>query len=306
MTTPTDDIKTAQGTLDALGNGILIKRPSSTYSPTRDDQSPTVVILFGWMGAKLSHLLKYSQGYDQLYPTATQVLIRCEAITFWKPEWMNRASLRPAVEALEALGCITPLHPQAAASGVTNNSTTTKHRILVHTFSNGGCVQFTTLSKQLYQHYSTNASASALILDSCPGTGSLSVTIRAFHSTVPFAPLRIMLTLYLYVFYSYIGIRSRLTEIPTFWETLRTQLNQSHILPWMQESSPRLYIYSNKDDMISWQDVESHAKDAEKWCKDVRKEKFEDSMHVAHMRQDPERYWKAVQDVWNAACKVRA
>ena len=41
------------------------------------------------VGAKLPHLAKYMDGYDQLYPAATQVLIRSEATTFFKPNWMN-------------------------------------------------------------------------------------------------------------------------------------------------------------------------------------------------------------------------
>jgi hypothetical protein len=56
--------------------------------------------------------------------------------------------------------------------------------------------------------------------------------------------------------------------------------------------------------MIRWQDVESHAKDAEEWCAHVRKERFEDTGHVAHMRKDPERYWGVIKEVWSAACKA--
>ena len=31
---------------------------------------------------------------------------------------------------------------------------------------------------------------------------------------------------------------------------------------------------------------------------------FEDSGHVAHMRKDPERYWRLIKEVWAAACKA--
>ena len=44
------------------------------------------------VGAKLPHLLKYTDGYDQLYPSATQILIRSEVTTFFKPDWMRANS----------------------------------------------------------------------------------------------------------------------------------------------------------------------------------------------------------------------
>ncbi|KAF8709765.1 hypothetical protein AX14_013470 [Amanita brunnescens Koide BX004] len=250
------------------------------------------------VGAKLPHLAKYMDGYDQLYPAATQVLIRSEATTFFKPNWMNRASLRKVVEALEALGCIIPRNRKVVAL-----QGATKHRIIIHTFSNGGCLQLTTLGTQL-SHHKSNTSVSTIIFDSCPGTTSYSATLRAFNTMIHFAPLRVLLAIYLYVSFTLFTVRKYLFGAPSFWERRRIQLNQPSVLPWLTKSSPRLYIYSTRDNMIRWQDVESHAKDAEEWCAHVRKERFEDTGHVAHMRKDPERYWGVIKEVWSAACKA--
>ncbi|TVY44713.1 hypothetical protein LOCC1_G003082 [Lachnellula occidentalis] len=63
----------------------------------------------------------------------------------------------------------------------------------------------------------------------------------------------------------------------------------------------RLYIYSVADDMVAWQDVEEHAKDAEKLGYTVYMEKYQDSGHAAHMMVDRERYWGAVDRLWQTA-----
>jgi hypothetical protein len=285
---------------DSLGHGIYLKRPVAIGNKTQEDEDtrkhPTIIIIFGWMGARMPHLLKYTQGYGKLYPSATQLLVRCEPLAFFKPEWMKTSSFRPAIRALLSLGAISPNDAQP-------NANTTKHKILVQTFSNGGCLQLLSLGKQLSKYQCTTVSTSAVIFDSCPqaGAGTLSASIRAFTSIVRFAPLRVLVILSLYVLHFYATIRKRLFGIPFLWETAKARLNEPRVLPWLQRSSPRLYIYSLTDDLVSWQSVESHAKEAGKLFDDVRTERFENSGHVAHMKQDPERYWAAVEGLWNAA-----
>jgi len=63
----------------------------------------------------------------------------------------------------------------------------------------------------------------------------------------------------------------------------------------------RTYIYSEADALVDWRDVESHAAAAvEKGLPsaNVRLEKFEGSMHVAHARADEGRYWRVVRETW--------
>ncbi|KAJ1338576.1 DUF829 domain-containing protein [Microdochium nivale] len=82
----------------------------------------------------------------------------------------------------------------------------------------------------------------------------------------------------------------------------------------------RTYIYSKEDDMIGWQHVEQHAADAASGGAGLgggnnknnnnkvrqraripcRLEMFHGSGHVAHMKHDPERYWRIVADTWDA------
>jgi len=76
----------------------------------------------------------------------------------------------------------------------------------------------------------------------------------------------------------------------------------------------RTYIYSKQDAMIDWRHVEKHAADAATGGDNnsnnkksdgssrvkipCRLEMFHGSGHVAHMRHDPERYWRVVTETW--------
>ncbi|KAL4889817.1 hypothetical protein BDV59DRAFT_185905 [Aspergillus ambiguus] len=68
-------------------------------------------------------------------------------------------------------------------------------------------------------------------------------------------------------------------------------------------NSARLYIYSDSDPLIRDKDVEEHAREAQaQGYKTVILEKFRGSGHVAHMRQDPNRYWAAIAKFWDQIC----
>ena len=61
----------------------------------------------------------------------------------------------------------------------------------------------------------------------------------------------------------------------------------------------RAYLYSRRDRLVGWRDVEAHAEDARaRGFAVVRMENFGESPHVAHARTDGERYWKAVRETW--------
>jgi hypothetical protein len=72
---------------------------------------------------------------------------------------------------------------------------------------------------------------------------------------------------------------------------------------YIPTSSARLYIYSDSDPLIGERDVESHAREAEvKGYRRIELEKFSGSGHVAHMRQDPKRYWSLISRFWDECC----
>ena len=71
-------------------------------------------------------------------------------------------------------------------------------------------------------------------------------------------------------------------------------LNDSSLFP---APTTRLYLYSKGDDLVLWQDVESHAAVAKQKGYDVRTELFDGSQHVGHVMLDRDRYWNTVKRV---------
>ena len=85
-------------------------------------------------------------------------------------------------------------------------------------------------------------------------------------------------------------------------QCLKALLNP-RLLPWMKSQTPRLYVFSKKDELVPWKAVQQHAEAAKTSGLNVRCEVFEESAHVAHMRVDPKRYWASIQDLWEIACR---
>jgi hypothetical protein len=86
-------------------------------------------------------------------------------------------------------------------------------------------------------------------------------------------------------------------------EKLQIEMWNPRILSWMGLHTPRLYLFSRKDQLVSWQEVARHAEIAKERGMDVHCELFEESAHVAHVRVEPEKYWSSVQEVWAVATK---
>lgn len=65
----------------------------------------------------------------------------------------------------------------------------------------------------------------------------------------------------------------------------------------------KLYIYSKEDDLIGYEDIETHAAETRGlgWKADTQV--FQGSGHVGHMRKAPEQYWKTIMESWERAIK---
>ena len=80
-------------------------------------------------------------------------------------------------------------------------------------------------------------------------------------------------------------------------DKVRQGLNQSKLF---DTAVARLYIYSTKDKLIDWKDVEEHAHDAEAVGYKTTLVKYLDSGHTAHLMSDEKRYWGAVTALWDS------
>ncbi|KAF9230344.1 hypothetical protein BU15DRAFT_83749 [Melanogaster broomeanus] len=285
----------------AIGDGIYISLASTNGAAT-NEPAPHVILIFGWMGAQTRHLQNYTRPYAELYPNATQILVKCGPSFIYTSERRKKKRLLPVVDVLQALNCL----PAGTASAKDVNRV--RPRVLIHAFCTGGCTQLTALGRLLSSKYPSVPPSehlvSGLILDSCPATSDVCTIYAAFRSTVPNLVTRCIILAFVYLVHAIrLCLSKAFGKEMMVMEHLKMQLLRPRLLPWMNAGTPRLYIFSEKDELMPWKEVQQHAESGKKAGLNVRCELFEESGHVAHARLDPKRYWASVQDVWEVACR---
>ncbi|CAE6534042.1 unnamed protein product [Rhizoctonia solani] len=286
-------------------SNVYVSYPSKTAGDNTTShglrkKDPVLILIFGWMGAQLPHLYKYTEHYNKLYPLATQILVRAHASYFWGSETTRRAAVSPVIKLLRD-------------AGIHENTMAGSSGLLVHAFSNGGALNEATLARAIAGTLSptTNTSAipaQALIYDSLPGVLNIRVTLLAFTAAIRSPIFRAIVKAFLGILYilgtAWIYLENLVLGPKEDLVTrLHRELNEPKLLP---QHIPRTYIYSNVDELIPAESVEGHAKKAKELIGGsagiVRLVKFQESPHVAHARQDPKRYWDTVVQTWEASC----
>jgi hypothetical protein len=98
--------------------------------------------------------------------------------------------------------------------------------------------------------------------------------------------------------YIRLQMRSLATGHPVIHDFIREGLNNPEIFPWMDSTTPRLYLYSDADQVSDACDIRAHMEAAKRKGLNVREECFLESQHVQHSRVYPDRYWGAVRSIW--------
>ncbi|KAL4971520.1 hypothetical protein BDW66DRAFT_146016 [Aspergillus desertorum] len=265
-----------------LSSCIYVQEPDNSAYDT-GDYPRTIVIAF-WMNAFSRSLVKYIAGYRRLAPRARIIFIRTSSTEFiLRPtKGAQYARLAPAVEALRAL---------PADSSV-----------FIHMFSNGGVFAVTHLLEAYQQATGHPLCISSTIIDSAPGTATLSATFKAFSFALPRTSFfRHLSKIFLYAYLALIFALGKTVEklfgVRDAVSVARQAINDGKMMRGSGTARfpRRCYIYSDADELVDWKDVEKHASDAESKGFIVRREKYTGSEHVAHMRADPKRYWNTVK-----------
>ncbi|BGO98833.1 hypothetical protein RTG_01033 [Rhodotorula toruloides ATCC 204091] len=288
-----------------LSRSVYLAEPASTLANGAADgarKGPQMVLILSWMDAQLKHVEKYAETYRKLYPSSTLLVVRSNQRDFWQTAAFAK-TLSPAVDVLRK-GATYPAGPSS--------------RLLVHTFSNGGCLTLKQLnellrsspssangsadSEPLLKKHSPGIPARAFVFDSCPGLSTLSSTMAAFTAPIKSAFLRYPAMAVVAMVYGVLRLYGVIFRKTPVLQRLSDYLN-SPALP----SVPRLYLYSPSDLLIRHTDVEKHTALARSVAgvQDVRLEKFEGTAHVAHARKEGERYWSAVQRLWEESGVVK-
>ncbi|KAI9740514.1 MAG: hypothetical protein M1834_005094 [Cirrosporium novae-zelandiae] len=267
----------------------LYSPPESTTTSTA--VAPKLIILATWLGAYPSHIRKYVTGYQTLYPTTRILLIRSgPANWIYRSTSALRKQAKPAISTiLSALD--DPNSPQ-------NQQQQQQPQILLHVFSNGGSFETCNLLHTYKEATGKPLTSYVTIFDSCPGRGTMQQGYNAFAAALPPAfyiriPSIILTCFFLFAVWVTVNVLG-VAKNPV--DVIREDLNDPELVV---KEAKRVYIYSEADQLVGWNDVEGHAREAEDKGFVVEREKFAGSQHVSHVRvEGGVRYWGIVKRLW--------
>ncbi|KAI1201551.1 hypothetical protein F5X97DRAFT_289899 [Nemania serpens] len=267
---------------------VFTYEPSDARVVSGAASSPKVIVLAAWMDARDVHIAKYIAHYQSTYPNAAIVLLKFIMKQAILTPVANNA-VQPAVWYLRSLinaGDLSamPAHPE----------------ILVHVFSNGGATSMQNVYVSYNRMFGQTFPLHCAVFDSCPGLHAFSTSYNALIAGFPRGLLRLIVAPFIIL----IMLNSWIWHVPLsfiggedFLARNARVLNDQGLV----RQTNRTYIYGKADSMIDWRHIEWHAKKATLNAFDVRKEVFENSPHVAHMRTDSQRYWLIVEETWKKA-----
>ncbi|KAF8130033.1 hypothetical protein K438DRAFT_1948428 [Mycena galopus ATCC 62051] len=218
-------------------------------------KDPQIILVFGW--------------------PASQLIIQADTI---RGQWASRAANRPILEKLAQLGLFGPTPP----------------RLLIHTLSGGGAIQFLWLGLALQSRLcgDTQQPLTCLVIDSSPGS-LRHANVQAILTYSLTGPKRLVGLAVASLIYFGLWTKSMISGRPTLHDFMRDGLNNPQILPWMDPSTQRLYLYSDADQITPASVIKEHVEAAKEKGWNVREEYFLGSDHVQHSRKYPQRYWEA-------------
>ncbi|KAF9481269.1 hypothetical protein BDN70DRAFT_919965 [Pholiota conissans] len=291
---------------------VLLFEADSNSREAKDTDTPSLIVLFGWMDATMPLLMKYIQRHKALFPGADIALVRINANFMLTGEVQRYRILTPLAKMI-----LEKVYYASESKGV-----------LFHVISNGGGFQLIYLSTLLTRLLRTTPPPPpspqpphqpriALVIDSAPGSGDFSSMVKTFAvpfsssprvaKTLLFVPVALLYAAYL--------VQSVVRGLPPLMPLLRERLAQPGVVPLRgvqgekdedgSRAPPRVYVFSDRDGMVDERDVLAHLREVERKGMVVRRERFVGSGHVEHMKTDPERYWGAVRAVWEEAGKAR-
>ena len=259
-----------------LGPSVYLQDPVDS---TNHDSRSLILIAF-WMNAPPRALAKYVAEYRRMMPSSRIVFMRSSSNDFF---WgsnarAQQARVAPAVEALRKLAPESP--------------------VFMHLFSNGGLSNTTHLLQAYFKATGKPLPISSMIIDSAPGTATISSAMRAFSFALPqMWILRLISKSFLWLSLVLIKIVQAIKRSPDPIGLARRLINDTSLVQAINPKGvlTRCYIYSDADDLVDFRDVEKHASESEASGWIVRREFFKGTPHVGHMRAEPDRYWGIVK-----------
>ncbi|KAJ3212231.1 hypothetical protein HDU67_003951 [Dinochytrium kinnereticum] len=237
--------------------------PFYIATPSNPTDKSQIVIIFGWLNGKMQYVKKYAKYYQERGHTVLVNLSTTKEFMFG-----NRAHFDEGVAVLERFGVLKGGGKAA----------------VVHTFSNGGCVNLLNMTNSL-KNANKALATKAIILDSNPGRGETEAAINGFTYGMKGVG-RLFARGFLRIFFFLFGVWSFLVgkrETPVERGANNVVSRQIGGL-----EGPRLYLYSKIDDLVNYKHVEEHQETTKAGGDLVYARLFEDSEHVKHAAKYPE------------------
>ncbi|KAH8685302.1 hypothetical protein BGZ61DRAFT_455253 [Ilyonectria robusta] len=272
----------------AVSDQILVQETQNDAERPADH--PDAILIFGWGDCLPKHVAKYADGYAELFPHSTQVVILAPISKAFFTDLQQRSdSMMPVLKVLDSLKASTGRTPT----------------VLAHAMSNTGGTNYASTLNAFKQTYEEPLPHQLLVLDSTPGSPymnwenlkrwSKAMTLgTAAYFPWPFAVTQSIWGLVLCLNIAFGWATGR--EAPAVF-SIRAIDDET----FETKDARRLFLYSKEDDLIFWHDIEAYRAVATQKGYQTDAEMFEGTGHVGHMRVFPEKYWKAIQDSWGRA-----
>lgn len=254
----------------------------------------------------------------------------------WTPDSTQLHRLQPAVVAirrfLDSLPSPPLVPPDSSESDKKNKREEERHynyNLLIHAFSNAGSHAAVQLAEAFlnFQNENRPLLISCLVLDSCPGLPSATLSANAMILSLPRGSLvlKALGAALIYLVVRVVAVLDALSISENVISKTRRELNNitnAFLQPWI----PRVYLYSKADVMVPWRDVLAHADQAKQKLQLllasqsqtaspqrsknfdlddlIRTVEFNGSGHAGHITVAEERYWKAVEKVLASSSQV--
>jgi hypothetical protein len=265
----------------------FVEHETWVYEPafhSKDEDAPTLVLLCSWTGARGKHIKKYTKWYQERFPATPIMVITTSAQDFiLRTSQSKQERLQPTIDELEHL-----------------LGKTASPRILMHVFSEGGSNKACELVQAYKKRHSACLAVAALCLDSTPGKPRFLRLCNALAKS--FSPNLCL---------EYVGLVIAFLVLGWIWILYhafigyeRNPVSRSRQLlhdgEYFNLRAPRCYLYSKRDKLIAWMDVQDHATEGEDKGIPFMQVVFQ-SEHVKHMKESEQCYWKAVESTWKAS-----
>jgi predicted transposase YbfD/YdcC len=271
-----------------LSDQVLFRAASTTEPADKTKQQPRTVIIYGWGDGQAKHVAKYTDGFQQLFPSANQIMVLSP---------ISRAMWQSREQRAENM-----THVVKAAFPNEDVGTHDEGSVLIHMLSNTGAIFYTSTLHAYREAYNRPLPHRLVVLDSTPGTTEISLRTlpRLSHAmtlgTAAWFPWPFLVTQCLWATFL---AANHLVERITGRDSAPLTALKTFQNPDMEDkSAKRLYLYSKDDQIILWSDIEEHIAESREQGWQADGVIYEGSGHVRHMQVHPEKYWKNIQIAW--------